>query len=54
MSPKVKTSSLPATRVSQKLKAETIQCAEISQENLSEYVRKSVEIRNNKILKVKE
>ncbi len=51
MSPKTKTTKLPDVRVSQKLKDETIQAAEIEQENLSEYVRKSVEMRNKKVLK---
>jgi hypothetical protein len=54
MSPKVKTTEFPAVRVSQKLKLDTIECADAEQENLSEYIRKSVEIRNKKVLKVKE
>ena len=33
-------------RMSEKMKSETSKCAEIEQENLSEYVRKSVEMRN--------
>ena len=51
MTPKVKTTKLPDVRVSQKLKDETIRAAEIEQENLSEYVRRAVEMRNKKILK---
>lgn len=38
-------------RLSEKLKKETAQCAEIEQENLSEYVRKAVEMRNKEIQK---
>ena len=52
MSPITKGEKLPDVRVSQKLKAETIKSAEIEQENLSEYVRKSVEQRNKRVLKV--
>ena len=51
MSPKVKTDKFPDVRVSEKLKEETIQCAEIEQENTSEYIRKAVEERNKKVLK---
>jgi hypothetical protein len=54
MSPITKGEKLPDVRVSQKLKAETIKAAEIEQENLSEYVRKSVEQRNKRVLKGKQ
>jgi hypothetical protein len=53
MTPVTKNTKLPDVRVSQKLKKEVIQAAEIEQENLSEYVRKSVEMRNGKVLKKK-
>jgi hypothetical protein len=51
MSPKTKTAEFPAVRVSEKLKNETIKATELEQENLSEYIRKAVEIRNTKVLK---
>jgi len=47
----VKITTLPAVRVSEKLKAETGKAAEIEQENVSEYIRKAVEQRNAKVLK---
>ena len=46
----MKTEQLPPAKVSPKLKAETIKCADIEEENLSEYVRKSVEERNKRVL----
>jgi hypothetical protein len=49
----VKITTLPAVRVSEKLKKETEMAAEIEQENVSEYIRKAVEQRNYKVLKVK-
>lgn len=51
MSPITKTVKFPDVRVSQKLKDETIKAAESEQENISEYIRKAVEIRNSKVLK---
>jgi hypothetical protein len=36
-------------RMSEKLKKETEFCAKIEQENLSEYVRKAVEMRNKEV-----
>ena len=54
MSPKTKTTEFPTVRVSEKLKGETIKAAEIEQENLSEYIRKAVEQRNKKVLKVRQ
>jgi len=51
MSPITKTVKFPDVRVSEKLKAETEKAAEIEQENLSEYIRKAVELRNKKVLK---
>jgi hypothetical protein len=51
MSPITKTVKLPDVRVSEKLKAETVKAAEIEQENISEYIRKAVEMRNKKVLK---
>ena len=48
---KVKTDKFPDVRVSPKLKQETERAAEKEQENLSEYIRKAVEYRNNKVLK---
>jgi hypothetical protein len=49
----VKITALPAVRVSEKLKAETERAAEIEQENVSEYIRKAVEQRNEKVRKGK-
>ena len=51
MTPKTKTTEFPAVRVSEKLRQETEDCAEQEQENLSEYIRKSVEERNKKVRK---
>ena len=51
ITPISKKSTLPAVRISDKFKEETEQAANIEQENLSEYIRKSVEIRNKKVLK---
>jgi hypothetical protein len=50
---KVKTDKFPDVRVSPKLKGETERAAEKEQENLSEYIRKAVEYRNNKVLEGK-
>jgi hypothetical protein len=47
---KVKTDKFPDVRVSPKLKQETEKAAGQEQENLSEYIRKAVEYRNNKVL----
>ena len=51
MSPRTKTTELPMVRVSEKLKNETRESADIEQENLSEYIRKAVEQRNKKVLR---
>jgi hypothetical protein len=48
---KVKTDKFPDVRVSPKLKQETEKAVEREQENMSEYIRKAVEYRNNKVLK---
>jgi hypothetical protein len=45
-----KTSKLPDIRVLPKTKEDTIKAAEIVDEKLSEYIRKSVEDRNKKVL----
>jgi hypothetical protein len=47
---RVKTDKFPDVRVSPKLKEETERAAKIADENLSEYIRKSVEKRNDKVL----
>ena len=54
MSPVVKTEKFPDVRVSPKLKAETERAAEIEQENLSEYIRKAVEQRNERVRQISE
>lgn len=51
MSPKVKEDNFPSIRVSPKLREQTKKASEIEQENISEYIRKAVEMRNKKILK---
>jgi len=48
---KIKDAKLPDVRVPQKLKEETIKCADAVDEKLSEYIYKSVEDRNKKVLK---
>jgi hypothetical protein len=48
---KTKTCQLPPAKVSEKLLKETITCKDIAQENLSEYVRKAVEMRNSEVKK---
>jgi hypothetical protein len=50
---KVKIDNFPSIRVSEKLRQETEKACEVQQENLSEYIRKAVEKRNNKVLKDK-
>ena len=50
---KVKTDKFPDVRVSPKLKQETEQAKDKAGENLSEYIRKAVEYRNNKVLEGK-
>jgi uncharacterized protein (DUF1778 family) len=50
---KVKEGNFPSIRVSPKFREETERAAEIEQENLSEYIRKAVEERNNKVLEGK-
>jgi hypothetical protein len=49
--PKVKGVSLPPVRVSEKLKEQTEMCADLEQENVSEYVRRAVELRNRRVVK---
>jgi uncharacterized protein (DUF1778 family) len=46
---KVKDTKFPDVRVSQKLKDETEKAAALEGENLSEYIREAVKIRNNKV-----
>lgn len=46
---KVKEDNFPSIRVSPKLRTETEQSADKAGENLSEYIRKAVEYRNNKV-----
>lgn len=46
---RVKTDKFPDVRVSATLKKETEECADIADENLSEYIREAVKIRNNKV-----
>jgi hypothetical protein len=50
---KIKENQFPSIRVSDKLRAETEKAADKEQENLSEYIRKAVEYRNNKVLEGK-
>lgn len=50
---KVKEDNFPSIRVSPKLRQETERAAEKEQENISEYIRKAVEERNNKVLEGK-
>jgi hypothetical protein len=47
---KVKIDNFPSIRVSEKLRLETEKACEVEQENISEYIRKSVEDRNKKVL----
>lgn len=49
MSPIIKKVKFPDVRVSEKLKSETEKAAEVAQENLSEYIRKAVEQRNDRV-----
>jgi LytS/YehU family sensor histidine kinase len=49
--PKNKEDNFPSIRVTEKLREETEKAAEIVDERLSEYIRKSVEERNKKVLK---
>jgi hypothetical protein len=46
---RTKTCQLPPAKVSPKMYDETQKCAAIEEENLSEYVRKAVEIRNKEV-----
>jgi hypothetical protein len=46
---RTKTCQLPPAKVSPKLYAETKKCAEIENENFSEYIRKAVEMRNEDV-----
>ena len=47
---KNKESSFPSIRVKDKLREDTEKAADVVDEKLSEYIRKSVEYRNNKVL----
>jgi hypothetical protein len=47
---KVKIDNFPSIRVSEKLRLETEKACEVEEENISEYIRKSVEDRNKKVL----
>jgi uncharacterized protein (DUF1778 family) len=47
---KIKESNFPSIRVKDELRKDTEKAAEIKDENLSEYIRKAVEERNNKVL----
>jgi predicted DNA-binding protein len=46
---RVKIDTLPAVRISPKLKREVMICSENVQENVSEFVRKAVEMRIEKL-----
>ena len=48
---KVKIDNFPSIRISEKLRGQTEKAAELEQENISEYIRKAVEMRNKKVLK---
>jgi hypothetical protein len=50
---KIKESNLPSIRVSDKLREETEKASDKADEKLSEYIRKAVEYRNNKVLEGK-
>ena len=50
---KIKENQFPSIRVTDKLREETDKAAEIVDEKLSEYIRKAVEYRNNKVLEGK-
>lgn len=50
MSPKKQENSLPSLRVTDELRIQTEKCADIKDEKLSEYIRKSVEERNKRVL----
>jgi uncharacterized protein (DUF1778 family) len=50
---KIKESNFPSIRVTDKLREETERAADIADENLSNYIRKAVEERNNKVLEGK-
>jgi uncharacterized protein (DUF1778 family) len=50
---KIKESNFPSIRVKDELREDTEKAAEIVDENLSEYIRKAVEDRNNKVLEGK-
>jgi hypothetical protein len=47
---KLKENQFPSIRATDKLREETDKAAEIVDEKLSEYIRKAVEYRNNKVL----
>jgi hypothetical protein len=50
---KIKENQFPSIRVSDKLREETERASDIADEKLSEYIRKAVEYRNNKVLEGK-
>ena len=47
---KIKENQFPSIRVTDRLREETDKAAEIVDKKLSEYIRKAVEYRNNKVL----
>jgi hypothetical protein len=50
---KIKENQFPSIRVSDKLREDTEKASDIADEKLSEYIRRAVEYRNNKVLKEK-
>jgi hypothetical protein len=48
---KIKESNFPSIRVKDKLRKDTERASDIVDEKLSEYIRKAVQERNNKVLK---
>jgi hypothetical protein len=50
---KIKEKQFPSIRVTDKLREETEKASDIADEKLSEYIRKAVEYRNNKVLEGK-
>jgi hypothetical protein len=50
---KIKENQFTSIRVSDKLREDTEKASDIADEKLSEYIRRAVEYRNNKVLKEK-
>ena len=50
---KIKENQFPSIRVTDKLREDTEKASDITEEKLSEYIRKAVEYRNNKVLEGK-